>query len=83
MLKELDLKEFKSNKTQLFKTEQYSNSTRAAYQNLISYAGVSANKVDKVVNIVLPEIDGIQLGRLSRSNFAKFIAIQLKGMAKY
>ena len=83
MLKELDLKEFKSNKTQLFKTEQYSNSTQAAYQNLISYAGVSANKVDKVVNIVLPEIDGIQLGRLSRSNFAKFIAIQLKGMAKY
>ena len=51
--------------------EQYSNSTRAAYQNLISYAGVSANKVDKVVDIVLTEIDGIQVGRLSRSTLLR------------
>ena len=63
--------------------EQYSNSTRAAYQNLISYAGVSANKVDKVVDIILTEIDGIQVGRLSRSTFAKVIAIQLKWIAEY
>ena len=51
LLKE-QLDNFKSNKIQLFKKGQYSNSTCAAYQDLISYAGVSANKVDKVVDIV-------------------------------
>ena len=38
---------------------QYSNSIRAAYQGLISFAGVSANKVDKVVDVVLTQIAGI------------------------
>ena len=52
LLKE-QLDNFKSNKIQLFKKGQYSNSTCAAYQDLISYAGVSANKVDKDVDIVL------------------------------
>ena len=47
LLKE-QLDNFKSNKIQLFKLRQYSNITHAAYQELISYAGVSANKVDKV-----------------------------------
>ena len=51
LLKE-QLDNFKSNKIQLFKKGKYSNSTCAAYQDLISYAGVSANKVDKVVDIV-------------------------------
>ena len=46
---------------QLFKKGQYSNSTHAAYQDLISYAGVSANKVDKVADIVLTQIAGIQV----------------------
>ena len=60
LLKE-QLGNFKSYKIQLFKKGQYSNSTRAAYQDLISYAGVSANKVDKVVDIVLTQIAGIQV----------------------
>ena len=47
LLKLEDLKE------QVKFLEQYSNSTRAAYQDLINYAGVSANKVEKVVDIVL------------------------------
>ena len=59
LLKE-QLDNFKSNKIQLFEKGQYSNSTRAAYQDLISYPGVSANKVDKVVDIVLTQIAGIQ-----------------------
>ena len=37
---------FKSNKIQLFKKGQHSNSTHTADQNLISNAGVSANKVE-------------------------------------
>ena len=59
LLKELD--NFKSNKIQLFEKAQYSNSTRAAYQDLISFAGVSENKVDKVVDIVLTHIAEIQV----------------------
>ena len=59
LLKE-QLDNFKSNNIQLFEKGQYSNSTRAAYQDLISYPGVSANKVDKVVAIVLTQIAGIQ-----------------------
>ena len=58
LLKE-HLDHFKSNK-------QYSNSTRATYQDLISYAGVSANKIDKVVDIFLTQIVGIQVDRLLR-----------------
>ena len=54
ILKE-QLDNFKNNKIQLFKKAQYSNSTHAAYQDLISFAGVSANKVDKVVDIVLTQ----------------------------
>ena len=49
LLKE-QLDNFKSNKIQLFKKGQYSNSTHAAYQDLINSAGVSAKKVDKVVD---------------------------------
>ena len=59
LLKE-HLDNFKNNKIHLFKKRQYSNSTRAAYQDLISFAGVSANKVEKVVDIVLTQIAGIQ-----------------------
>ena len=54
LLKE-QLDNFQNNKVQLFKKGQYSNSARAAYQDLISFAGVSANKVDKVVDIVLTQ----------------------------
>ena len=44
----------KSKKIKLFKKDEYSNNTpRAAYQNLTSYAGVSTNKPEKVVDIVL------------------------------
>ena len=60
LLKE-QLDNFKNNKIHLFKKGQYSNSTRAAYQDLISFAGVSANKVQKVVDIVLTQIAGIRL----------------------
>ena len=60
LLKE-QLDNFKSNKIQLFEKAQYSNSTRAAYQDLISFAGVSENKADKVVDIVLTHIAEIQV----------------------
>ena len=70
---------FKNNKIQLFKKGQYSNSTRAAYQDLISYASISTNKVDKVVDIVLTQISGIQVDRLPKSTFAKDITIESRG----
>ena len=60
LLKE-QLDNFKNNKIQLFKKGQYSNSTRAAYQDLISFAGVSANKVPQAVDIVLTQIAGVQV----------------------
>ena len=82
MLKE-QLDNFKNNKIQLFKKGQYSNITRAAYQDLISFAGVSANKVDKVVDIVLTQIAGIQVDRLPKSTFAKDMAIESRGVAQY
>ena len=42
LLLKKQLDNFKSNKIQLFKKGQYSNSTRAAYQGLISYVSVQA-----------------------------------------
>ena len=51
------LDNFKNNKIQLFKKGQYSISAR----DLISFAGVSASKVDKVSDIVLTPIAGIQV----------------------
>ena len=71
LLKE-QLDHFKSNKIQLFKLRQYSSVTHAAYQELISYAGVSANKVDKV-----NDTDCCDLSRLSRI-FQKPFATILK-----
>ena len=79
LLPKEQLDNFKSNKIQLFKKGQCSNSTCAAYQDLISYAGVSANKVDKVVDIVLTQIAGIQVDRLPKSTFAKDMAIESRG----
>ena len=78
MLKE-QLNNVKNNKIHLFKKCQYSNSTRAAYQDLISFAGVSANKVQKVVDIVLTQISGIQVDRLPKSTFAKDMAVESRG----
>ena len=60
MLKER-LDNFKSNKIQSFKKDQYSNSMRAAYQDLISYAGISATKVHNVADIVLTQIARTQV----------------------
>ena len=60
LIEQLD--NFKSNKIEfIFKKGQYSNSKHAAYQNLVSYAGVSANKVDKVVDTVLAQFARIQV----------------------
>ena len=82
MLKE-QLDNFKNNKIQLFKKGQYSNSTRAAYQDLISFSGLGANKFDKVVDIVLTQITGIQVDRLPKSTFAKDMAIESREVAQY
>ena len=77
------LDNFKNNKIQLFKKGQYSNSTHAAYQDLINFAGVSANKVDKVVDIVLTQIAMIQVDRLAKSTFAEDMAIESRGVTQY
>ena len=66
-----EIPKIKSHKIQLFKKGQYSNSTGAAYQDLISFAGVSANNVDKVVDTVLTQIAGIQVDELPKSTFPK------------
>ena len=67
---------FKSNKIQLFKKDQHSNSIHTADQNLISNAGVSANKVDKVIHILLTQIAGIHVDKLPKPTFSKDIAIE-------
>ena len=72
---------FKNNKIQLFKKGQYSNNTHAAYQDLISFAVVSANKAGKVVDIALTQIAEIQVGWLSKSTFAKDMAIESRRVA--
>ena len=41
--------------------------------------GVSANKVDKVVDIVLTQISGIKIDGLPKSTFAKDMAIEWRG----
>ena len=49
----------------------------------ISFAGASANKVDKVVDIVLEQIAGIQVDWLPKSTLAKDMAIESRGVAQY
>ena len=70
-------------KLTLFQKGQYSNNVRAAYQDLVSDGGVSANKVEKVVNIVLTKIAGVQVDRLPKSTYAKDMGIEVRGMAQY
>ena len=74
LLKE-QLDNFNSNKMPLFKNGQYKNSSCAVYQDLLSYAGVSANKADKV-DIALTQIAGIHVDRLPKPTFAKDMAIE-------
>ena len=75
MLKE-QLYNFKNNKIHLIKKDQYSNSKCAAYQDLVSFAGISA-KVEKVV-IVFTQIAAIQVDRLPKSTFGKDMAIEAR-----
>ena len=51
LLKE-KIDDFENKKLNLFQKGQYSNQVRAAYQDLISDGSISANKIEKVVNIV-------------------------------
>ena len=66
----------------LFQKGQYSNQVRAAYQDLISDGGVSAKKIEKVVNIVLTKMAGLQVDRLPKSTYAKDMGIEVRGMAQ-
>ena len=45
--------------------------------------GVHANKADKVADIVLTQISGIQVDGLPKSTFAKGMAIESRGVAQY
>ena len=50
---------------------------------MVSDGGVSANKVEKVVNIALTKIAGVQVDRLPKSTYAKDMGIEVRGMAQY
>ena len=66
-----------------FQTGQYSKRVRAAYQDLISEGGVSANKGEKIVNTVFTKIAGVQVDRLPKSIYAEDMEIDVQGMAQY
>ena len=74
--------DFENKKLNLFQKGQYSKEVRTAYQDLISDIGVSANKIEKVVNIVLTKIAGLQVDRLPKSTYAKDMGIEVRGMAQ-
>ena len=82
LLKE-KIDDFENKKLNLFQKGQYPNQVRAAYQDFISDGGVSANKNEKVVNIVLTKITRLQVDRLPKSTYAKDIGIEVRGMAQY
>ena len=67
----------------LFQKGQYCNKAREAYQDLVFDGGVSANKVEEVVNTVLTKIAGIQVDRLPKSTYAKDMGIEVRSMAQY
>ena len=75
--------DYENKKLTIFQKGQYSNKVRAAYQDLVSDGGVNANKVEKVVNIVLTKIAGVQVDRLPKSTYAKDMGIEVRGMAQY
>ena len=58
-----------------FLKKKYSNQVWAAYQDLISDGSISANKREKVVNIVLTKIAGFLVHRLPNSTYAKDMGI--------
>ena len=82
LLKE-KIDDFENKKLDLFQKEQYSNQVRAAYQDLTFDGGVSANNIEKVVNIVLTKITGLQVDKLPKSTYAKDMGIEERGMTQY
>ena len=50
---------------------------------MISDGGVSANKIEKVVNIVSTKITGLLVDRLPKSTYAKDMGIEVRGIAQY
>ena len=62
------------------KTDDFENkklNVRTLYQDLISDGRVSANKMEKVVDIVLTKIAGLQVDRLPKSAYAKDMGIEI------
>ena len=82
LLKE-KIDDFENKKLNLFQKGQYSNQVRAAYEDLISDGCVSANKIEKVVNIALTKIAGLQADRLPKSTYPKDMGIKVRVMAQY
>ena len=69
--------DFENKKLNLFQKGQYSKEVRTLYQDLISDGRVSANKMEKVVDIVLTKIAGLQVDRLPKSTYAKDMGIEI------
>ena len=52
------VQDFEKNRLTLFRKGHYTNNVKAAYEDLLCIGGASANKIEKVVHIVLNKMQG-------------------------
>ena len=52
-------------------------------EDLLCIGGVSANKIEKVVHVVLNKIARLEVDRLPKATFAKYMALEVRGLAQY
>ena len=71
----------KEKQIQVFHNGVYSNKIRAVYEDLLCL-GLSTRKIESAIRIVLKGLVGIDIGRLPKETFAKYMLLETRGLAQ-
>ena len=75
------IEDFINNKVKLFYKNTYKKEIREVYQDIMTLVG-GANNVEKIVREVLEKIAGLEVDRLPKATFAKYMYWEARGLAQ-
>ena len=71
----------KEKQIRVFHNGVYSNKIRGVYEDLLCI-GLSTRKIESAIRVVLKGLVGIDVGRLPKETFAKFMLLEARGLAQ-
>ena len=76
------VQDFEKKRLTLLEKGQYSNNVRAEYEDLLCIGCVSGNKIEKVIHVVLTKIARLEVDKLPKTTFIKYMAVEAIGLAQ-